>query len=173
MSATGETIRTAEFEDAETIFRLIKAHPEELVPRALSDIVQNIDRFIVCECDAKVTGCVSWQILPEIGVSTRHDVEIVSLSVDESCHARGLGRRLVEAAIERIKPLRPSEILVLTFTPGFFAKLGFEETPKSDLVHKIYMGCINCTKYDSPYTCPEVAMKFVPGKPGATEQRFN
>jgi len=25
-------------------------------------------------------------------------------------------------------------------------------------MHKIYTGCINCTKYDSPFTCPEVAM---------------
>jgi amino-acid N-acetyltransferase len=170
MNAAGETIRSAEFEDAEAIFRLIKAHPEELVPRPLSDIVQNIDRFVVCERDGQVVGCVSWQILPEIGVSQQHDVEIVSLSIDASCQGRGVGRRLVEQAIERIKPLRPSEILVLTFTPGFFGKLGFRPTPKEDLVHKIYMGCINCTKYDSPYTCPEVAMKLVPASPGLVGQ---
>jgi len=123
--------------------------------------VQNIDRFIVCKRDGTVVGCVSWQILPEIGVSQQHDVEIVSLSIDAAFQGQGIGRRLVEEAIERIKPLRPSAILVLTFTPGFFGKLGFEETPKQNLAHKIYMGCINCTKYDSPYTCPEVAMRLV------------
>ncbi len=170
MNTAGELIRPAEFEDAEAIFRLIKAHPEELVPRPLSDIVQNIDRFIVCERDGAIAGCVSWQILPEIGVSQQHDVEIVSLSIDASYQGRGVGRRLVEAAIERIRPLRPSEILVLTFTPEFFGRLGFTKTPKEELVHKIYMGCINCTKYDSPYTCPEVAMKLVPGASGSDVQ---
>jgi hypothetical protein len=25
-------------------------------------------------------------------------------------------------------------------------------------MHKIYMGCINCTKYSNPFTCPEIAM---------------
>ena len=25
-------------------------------------------------------------------------------------------------------------------------------------MHKLYMGCLNCSKYDSPFTCPEVAM---------------
>jgi hypothetical protein len=36
--------------------------------------------------------------------------------------------------------------------------MGFKEVPKASLMHKLYMGCINCTKYDSPFTCPEVAM---------------
>ncbi|NLB56022.1 MAG: GNAT family N-acetyltransferase, partial [Lentisphaerae bacterium] len=49
-------------------------------------------------------------------------------------------------------------IIVLTFTPEFFAKFGFVETSKEKLMHKLYMGCMNCTKYDSPFTCPEVAM---------------
>jgi hypothetical protein len=35
-------------------------------------------------------------------------------------------------------------------------------------MHKIYTGCINCTKYDSPFTCPEVAMALTlrPGTAG-------
>ena len=32
------------------------------------------------------------------------------------------------------------------------------EIPKEKLMHKIYMGCLNCSKYDSPFTCPEIAM---------------
>ena len=155
------SIRPAVFADVEAIFRLTKQHPEELVPRPISDLVMNVDRFLVCELDGRIVGCVSWLILPEVGVSKQHDVEIATLAVDAEFKGAGIGRALVEAAIEKLRPLRPSEIIVLKFTPGFFAKLGFEEVSKETLIHKIYIGCINCTRYDSPFTCPEVAMRIV------------
>ena len=151
-------IRAADFEDAVSIFNLVKRYPEELLPRPISDIVQNIDRFLVCESNGRTVGTVSWQILPEIGAPKRPSVEIKSLAVDESCRQTGAGRSLARAAIERIRVLHPSQIIALTFSPGFFRKLGFKEVPKEKLMHKIYMGCINCTKYDSPFTCPETAM---------------
>lgn len=159
MDDTNISIRPAEFRDAQGIFDLIKSFPQELIPRAIGDIVQNIDRFLIAERNARVVGVVSWQIMPEIGgTDTKHSVEIKSVAVDVSCHGKGIGRRLVHAAIERIRPLHTSEIIVLTFSPPFFETLGFREVPKETLMHKIYTGCINCTKYDSPFTCPEVAM---------------
>jgi len=151
-------IRPAEFLDAEKIFQLIKSYPEELLPRAVSDIVQNIDRFLVAEMDGRIVGTVAWAILPEIGAPRDPSVEIKSLAVKKELRGAGVGRMLVHAAIERIKPLQPAQIVVLTFTPPFFAKLGFKEVPKKSLMHKIYLGCANCSKYDSPFTCPEVAM---------------
>lgn len=152
-------IRPAEFHDAQGIFDLIKSFPQELLPRAISDIVQNIDRFIVAEDGGAMVGAISWQIMPEIGAKeSYHAVEIKSLAVDGRLHGRGVGRRLVQAAIDRIRPLHTSQIVVLTFSPPFFKRLGFREIAKDKLMHKIYAGCINCTKYDSPFTCPEVAM---------------
>ena len=56
----------------------------------------------------------------------------------------------------------PAQCVVLTFSPEFFRKLGFIEVPKESLMHKLYAGCINCTKYDNPFTCPEVAMALEP-----------
>ena len=157
MSST-HTVRSAGFEDAEAIVGLIRSHPEELLPRPLSDIVQNIDRFLVCEVDGSVVGTVSWKILPEIGAPRSPSVEIQSLAVDPDCRESGIGTALIEQAIERIRPLHPAQILALTFRPEFFVKFGFSEVAKETLVHKIYQGCINCTKYDSPFTCPETAM---------------
>jgi len=155
---TSYTIRASGFEDAERIFALIKEYPEELLPRPLSDIVQNIDRSLVCEHDGHVVGTVSWQILPEIGAPRCPSIEIKSLAVVGKYLKTGVGRALVREAIDRIRPLHPSKIIALTFSPGFFQKLGFEEVPKEELMHKIYMGCLNCTKYNSPFTCPETAM---------------
>jgi len=57
--------------------------------------------------------------------------------------------------------LNPHRVIVLTFYPDFFRKHGFSETSKENLYQKIYQGCLNCTKYRSPLTCPEVAMEMV------------
>ena len=157
-------VRPAEFTDVAGIFALIKSYPSELLQRSISDIVQNIDRFLVCELKGRIVGTVSWQILPEIGAPRQPSVEIQSLAVKKSLRKSGLGRSLVLGAIERIKPFHPAQVIALTFTPGFFRKLGFKEIPKRKLMHKIYMGCINCTKYDSPFTCPEIAMGLTMGE---------
>lgn len=153
-----DTIRPAEFRDAEQIFTMIKAFPHELLPRPIGDIVQNIDRFIVAEHDGAVVGAVSWHILPEIGAPRYPFVEIKSLAVAADHQGRGLGKQLLARAIQRVRPMHPAKIIALTFSPPFFKSAGFSEVPKIDLMHKIYTGCISCTKYDSPFTCPEVAM---------------
>jgi amino-acid N-acetyltransferase len=158
MNESEYIIRLAEFKDVEAIFNLIKDYPEELLPRPVSDIVQNIDRFLVCEAAGRVIGVVSWGILPEIGRARHPTVEIKSLAVAQEHRRTGLGSAMVSEAVLRVRQLLPSQIIALTFVPEFFRKLGFREVPKETLVHKIYMGCINCSKYDSPFTCPEVAM---------------
>ena len=160
MKKKGFNVRNAEFTDTAAIFALIKKNPKELVPRSQSDIVQNTDRFLVCEQKGRVAGVVSWAILPEIGKAVHPTVEIKSLAVDKSFRKKGVGRLLVEAAIERVRILQPEQIIVLTFTPDFFRKFGFVEISKVTIMHKLYSGCINCTKYDSPFTCPEVAMSL-------------
>jgi len=171
MSASNAVIRPAGFEDAEGIAALIREYPEELLARPMSDIVQNIDRFLVHRHEGKVHGVVSWQILPEIGAPRRPSVEIKSLAVSAGQRGKGIGRALVETAIERIRTLHPVQIIALTFHPGFFATLGFKEVPKTQLMHKIYAGCINCTKYDSPFTCPEIAVSLeLPLRPGPEEE---
>ncbi len=162
-------IRPAEFKDAEPIFNLIKSYPEELLPRPISEIVQNIDRFLVCANKNDITGTVSWQILPEIGAPRQPSVEIKSLAVKKEHQGRGAGRQLVEKAIERVKQLHPLQVIALTFNPAFFSNLGFREIPKAKLMHKIYAGCINCTKYNSPFTCPETAMTLDITQPNTTE----
>lgn len=151
-------VRTAGFDDAEAIFALIREYPNELVPRAVSDIEQNVDRFLVAESRGQIVGTVSWSILPEIGLAKDPSVELKSLAISRKYRRRGIGRALVLAAAAWIRRLDPSRIIVLTFTPEFFRKFGFREVPKKSLMHKLYLGCSNCTKYDSPLTCPEVAM---------------
>lgn len=142
---------------------LVRSHPRELLGRSISDIVQNIDRFLVCVRRGEVVGVVSWQILPEIGAPKDPTIEIKSLAVSSGCQRIGIGRALVERAIAHIRKLRPSKIIVLTFHPTFFSRFGFHQVPKESLMYKLYAGCINCSKYDSPFTCPEIAMALDTG----------
>ena len=162
MSTTQPTIRKASFSDGSAIFRRIKSHPNELVPRPISDIMLNIDRFLVAEVDGEIVGTASWAVLPELDTAKNPSIEIQSVSVREDMQKHNLGRRLVEAAIARVAEFMPDQIIVLTFTPPFFAKLGFVPVSKETLMYKLYKGCMNCSKYDSPFTCPEVAMAYKP-----------
>jgi N-acetylglutamate synthase-like GNAT family acetyltransferase len=151
-------IRTAKLTDAHAIFDLIRDHQGDLLARPLGDIIQNIDRFLVCEAAGAVAGCASWQILPEVGDPSKAVVEVQSVAVRKELRRRGAGKALVTAVLKRVRPLAPAQAIVLTFAPEFFASLGFREVPKTQLMHKIYIGCMACTKYTNPFTCPEIAM---------------
>ena len=152
------SIRPAGLRDAERIRSLIHLLKDELVPRSMGNTVENIDRFLVAEVDGEMAGCAAYQIWPEIGDPLKATVEIQSVAVRAPYRRRGIGRQLVQAVIDRVKSFNPAEVLVLTLTPEFFMTLGFREIEKTHIMHKLYSGCINCTKHADPFTCPEKAM---------------
>ena len=152
------TVRQATLGDAERIFALVSLNRDQLVPRSLGNIVENIDRFVIAEAEGEMVGCAAYQVHPEIGKAESATVEIVSVAVKRVFRRRGIGRLIVEAIFEKIRVFRPHEAVVLTFAPEFFKTLGFTEIPKTKVMHKLYTGCINCTKHTDPFTCPEIAM---------------
>ena len=152
------TIRAAVLKDAEQIFDLIRSHRDDLISRPVGDIIQNIDRFVVCEVNDAVVGCAAWQILPEIGAPERASVEVQSVAVAEPYRRHHIGTQIVARILDEVRRFKPAQAIVLTFAPKFFATLGFREIPKTQVMHKLYMGCINCTKHANPFTCPEIAM---------------
>ena len=160
MAASFE-IRQARLGDAECIFALISRNRDLLVPRSMGNIVENIDRFVVAVSGSDIIGCAAYQVHPEIGQPEAATVEIQSVAVRAPYRRQGVGRAIVEAVVERVSPFRPREVVVLTFAPEFFASLGFSEIPKTKVMHKLYTGCINCTKHTDPFTCPEIAMLHV------------
>lgn len=152
------SIRPAALKDVEQIFDLIRQHKDDLITRSVGDIIQNIDRFVVCESAGRVVGCAAWKILPEIGEPDNASVEIQSVAVAESFRRKNIGSLIVADILERVRRFEPAQVIVLTFAPDFFRALGFREIPKTQVMHKLYMGCINCTKHANPFTCPEIAM---------------
>lgn len=153
------SIRTAELRDAEGLYAFISANSDQLVPRSLGSIVETIDRFVLAERAGELVGCAAYQIHPEIGNAEAASVEIVSVAVAAASRRQGIGRRLVEAVLAKVATFRPKEVVALTFAPAFFHSLGFVEIEKTEIMHKLYTGCINCTKHANPYTCPEIAMR--------------
>jgi amino-acid N-acetyltransferase len=153
-------VKRALFKDAIEIYNLIKKYPVEVVPRSLSDIATNIDRFFVYKDKRRMLGAISWRILPEMGKETEHIIEIISLCVSKRHHKKGIGRLLTQAVIAHVQKFNPTRIVLLTFSPRFFGKMGFRKISKRKLQNKLYLGCINCTKYTNPLTCPEVAMEL-------------
>ncbi len=155
---TGTGVRRAALGDAEAIYALVKSNSDLLIPRSLGGIVEAIDRFFIAECEGEMAGCASYQIHPEFGAPEAATVELVSVAVETAFRRRGVGRRLVAAALSAVKALGLKEAVVLTYAPEFFATFGFAEIPKTKVMHKLYTGCINCTKHTDPFTCPEKAM---------------
>ncbi len=158
MDSSEVSVRQAIFTDVRSIYTIIRGNTDMLVPRSMSYVVQHIDRFLVAEINGQVIGTISYEFLPEIGDPDRTAVELQSVCVTAEWRKHGVGKILVAKQIERLLPLRPFQIVVLTFAEKFFEKLGFHVVPKESMMHKLYMGCINCTKHESPFTCPEVAM---------------
>lgn len=152
------TIRRATLSDAPAIFGLIREHPEELVPRSLGDIAENIDRFFVAESEAGLLGCASWKIYPEIGAPEKASVEVQSVAVKTAFRRQGIGAALIQKVIGAIGDFGATQAIVLTFAPAFFSTLGFHEISKTQVMYKLYTGCMGCTKHADPFTCPEIAM---------------
>lgn len=152
-------IRKATLKDAEKIYALIRLNSDQLVPRSMGNIVEAIDRFFIAEAEGEMVGCASYQIHPEIGQPEAAAVEIVSVAVKSMFRRRGIGRDLVSSVIDAVRAFSPREVVVLTFAPEFFGALGFVEISKTKIMHKLYTGCINCTKHADPFTCPEIAMR--------------
>ncbi len=158
--AEKQYIRRADFHDVSTIYDIIKENQQEVLPRSIPDILGMFDRFYLYD-DGEVRGVISWQVLPVMDLQEPDFcLEVISFSVRQKDQGRGIGTVLLNHVLRILKEFKPDRIIVLTFKPPFFEKFGFVKTSKEFLYPKIYLGCINCTKYKSPLTCPEVAMEI-------------
>jgi len=121
----------------------------EMLARSLAELYDNMRDYYVFEEAGEVAGTcalhICWEDLAEIR----------SLCVVEGLRNRGIGRALVERCMEEARDLTLDRLFVLTYQNVFFAKLGFTETEKGALPHKIWTDCIKCPKFPQ---CDEVAM---------------
>jgi amino-acid N-acetyltransferase len=144
-------IRKATLSDVKAIQSLINQYADsgQMLHRTLNELYEHLRDFHVCEESGSLAGVcalhVSWDGLAEIR----------SLAVRKDKINRGIGAELVRHCLEEAALLQVERVFVLTYQNGFFKKLGFQETDKKELPHKIWTDCLNCVKFPN---CDESAL---------------
>ncbi len=147
-----EKIRKARLEDVKQIHSLINsyAQQDQMMPRSLNELYENIRDFWVYEEDGKVFGCCALHV-----VGWEDLAEVKSLAVELSRIKKGIGRQFIEAVLQEAVALGIKRLFALSYCPDFFKKMGFVEIDKSKLPHKIWAECCNCPKFPD---CGETAL---------------
>ena len=147
----GIEFRKAKLSDAERIYELANYYAEKglMLPRARHAIYENIRDFSVADSDGEVVGVGALHIM-------WHDLaEIRTLAVAESYMRKGIGKQIVTELMVEGKALGIKKFFTLTYQTEFFAACGFAEEDKNNMPQKVWMDCINCSKFPN---CDEVCM---------------
>ncbi|HEX7364269.1 MAG TPA: N-acetyltransferase [Dehalococcoidia bacterium] len=153
-------VEKAKISDAQRIHELINDYADkgEMLPRALSEIYENLrDFFVIRDKDKKLIGCVA------LHINWADIAEIKSLAVSEEEQAKGIGRLLVNACIDEAEELEIPTVFCLSYKPAFFEKYKFRRIDKMELPRKVWSECYRCPKFPD---CDEVALiyQFGPAK---------
>ena len=141
----------ARVSDAVAMHQLLNyfAGKGELLPRALSEIYENIRDYFVVNDGPRFIGCAA------LHVNWIDLAEIRSLAVDEEGQNQRIGSLLIQACLDEAKGLGIPTVFCLTRTPAFFEKHGFKLVDKMELPHKVWAECYHCPKFPN---CDEVAL---------------
>lgn len=144
-------VERATTRDGEGIAALINfwAAQGQMLPRTLGETYENLRDFLVVRQDGRVVGCAALHI-------TWADLaELKSLAVEESTQSRGIGAALVRACVEEGRALGLDRLFALTYRPGFFERLGWQQADVMNLPRKVWNECYRCPKFPG---CDEIAM---------------
>ena len=146
-------IRKATIKDIKFIHELLLLYGSkgELLPRPLSELYDHIRDFSVHIDDQAniLSGCCAMQFCWE------DLAEIRSLAVHPDYTGKGIGGKLMEAALSEAESFCIKEVFTLTYQPEFFKKFDFKIIDRSSLPLKIWADCILCVKFPD---CDETAM---------------
>ncbi len=146
-------IRKARISDAQTIQGIINcyADKDQMLPRSINEIYENIRDFWLKEKDGAIVGCVAlhpmWEDLGEVK----------SFAIKEEYKGQGIGKALLDKCVIDARELGLKKLFALTYIPDYFRKYGFKELPKEKLPHKIWTECIRCPKFPD---CGEIALLY-------------
>ncbi len=137
--------------DAESIHNVVNywAARGEMLPRTMGEVYENIRDFFVVREDGETVACgalhITWGDL----------AELKSLAVREDRQSAGYGSAIVRACIEEGRSLGLERVFALTYRPGYFERLGFQQVDVMDLPRKVWNECYRCPKFPG---CNEIAM---------------
>jgi amino-acid N-acetyltransferase len=144
-------IRTATIHDVPRIQEIIASHAElgKMLFKSYAQLYEDLRDFGVYEIDGEVVGCCALTII------WADLAEVRSLAVEDKHRGKGVGRHLIEWAVDEARRLGIRRLMALTYEQGFFGKLGFEVVSKESLPLKVWSDCIRCPKRDG---CDEIAV---------------
>jgi amino-acid N-acetyltransferase len=158
-------VEKARMSDVPGMHQLINhfAQRGEMLPRALSEIYENIRDFFVARNEkGEPVGCVA------LHVNWSDLAEVKSLAVSADKHRKGIGAMLVKACVEEAETLGIETVFCLTYKPDFFEKVGFKREDKAKLPRKVWTECYRCPKFPD---CDEVALVYDGKKKPARTRR--
>lgn len=146
-------VEKANISDVQPIHALVNkfADKGEMLPRALSEIYENLRDYFVIRDNNSVMACIA------LHISWADLAEIRSLAVSEHKQEQGLGSLLIEACLNEAKELGIPTVFCLTYKPAFFEKHTFHQVDKMELPRKIWSECFRCPKFPD---CDEVALIY-------------
>lgn len=125
MTSAPITIRMARAEDVPGILRLIQSYVEQrkLLARTLGEVDELLPNFFVAVTEnGEIVGCCALEIY------SAKLAEVRSLAVAPEIQGLGVGRRLVNACVERARLRKVLEVMAVTSSDGFFQSCGFDYT---------------------------------------------
>jgi len=152
-------IRNARMGDVKKIYNLLQYFAEKdlLLGRSLSSLYDQLRDFNVYveETDESPTEQGELIAVCALHICWENLAEIRSLAVIDGYQSKGIGKQLVEKALSEAGSYGINRVFTLTYQPDFFRRLGFEDIDKSELPHKVWSDCIQCSKFPD---CNEEAL---------------
>ncbi len=145
----------AKLADIPAMQALVSSEVKEgvILNRSEDEVATNIRSYVLAKEGEILVGYTA------LHVHSKRLAEIRSLVVDEKYRGQKIGQRMVNFTLEEAKILGVEEdVLVLTYLPGFFEKIGFNEINKEVIPeHKIWADCIKCIHFP---VCNEIALVY-------------
>ena len=146
-------VEKARIDDIPQIHKMVNRFAEkgEMLPRALSELYENIRDFFVVRDAEQLVACAA------IHIFWSDLAEIRTVCVVEEMQDQGAGALLIQACLEEAIGLGIETVFCLTYKPDFFEKCGFRQVDKMELPRKVWGECQRCPKFPD---CDEVALVY-------------
>lgn len=144
----------ATLHDIPMMLALVEAEVESgvILARNTEEIATNIRSYVLAKDDGRLVGYTA------LHLHSPRLAEIRSLIVDEGYRGQAIGGKMVKFCLEEARVLGVKEVLVLTYLPAFFSKMGFGEIAKESIPEqKIWADCIKCIHFP---VCNEVSLMY-------------
>jgi amino-acid N-acetyltransferase len=123
----------------------------KMLPRSAESIFAQLDNWLVAEENGQIVGCVS---LVYFNGSL---CEVRSLAVHSAYRGSGIGRQLVEAALDMAQAHGVQRVLTLTRAAHLFERAGFRRDFVANFPEKVWRDCAPCP---FRHACDEVALIY-------------